>query len=241
MNGAFPQLEVQPLHRRRRLLHDLLAGRRVARQRDHVDVVVLADRRADLAARPGDDVQHPFRNAGLQRRLADLDGGQRRVRGRLQDDRVPGRQGRADLPGGHEVRVVPGRDRADDADRLAPDDARVAGRVLARGNAVEDPALRRHEADIVVGEGKIGIDRQLVRLAGLGGLHLGQALEILVEQVGHLIEVRRALPGGQPRPLLERLPGRLHGAIDVGGGPLRHAPDGLLVRGVDHRETLPGG
>ena len=77
--------------------------------------------------------------AGLGERLGEEERGERGDLGRLEDDRVAGGDGRQDLPRGHLQRVVPGGDRADDADRLAADGRRVVG-VLGAGHAVEAAA-----------------------------------------------------------------------------------------------------
>ncbi len=69
--------------------------------------------------------------------------------GGLEDDRVAGRQRRADLPAGHVERVVPGRDRRHHADRVAADERGVAGQVLVGGLALDDPRRTREEAQVV--------------------------------------------------------------------------------------------
>ena len=74
-----------------------------------------------------------------------------------------------ELPGGHVERVVPRRDRGDDADRVAPDDRGVAGHELVGGEAVHDPRRAGEEAE------QVGADADLVdggtdRLAGVGAL-----------------------------------------------------------------------
>ena len=89
---------------------------------------------------------------------------QRRLLRRLQHDRVAGRERRADLPDRHHERVVPGRDRADDADRLPPDHARVSGQVLARGLALHAAAGAGEEAQVVHQERDLGA-READRLA----------------------------------------------------------------------------
>ena len=62
---------------------------------------------ADDPARPDDDVQHALRQPGLERDLLELDRGQRRQLGRLEHDRVAGRERRRDLPRGDREREVP--------------------------------------------------------------------------------------------------------------------------------------
>ena len=99
--------------------------------------------------------------------LGELERRDRRRLGRLEHDRVAGRQRRADLPDGHHQRVVPRRDLADDADRLAADDRRVALEVLAGGLALHAARGAREEAQVVDHERDlVGLER-LDRLAGV--------------------------------------------------------------------------
>ena len=74
--------------------------------------------------------------------------GGRRV-GRLEHHRVAGRERRRPLPDRHHRRVVPRRHRRADADRLAPDERRVAAHVLAGRLALEHARRAREEADLV--------------------------------------------------------------------------------------------
>ena len=67
---------------------------------------------ADHAARPGDDVQHSLRQARVEGDPLQLERGQRRQLGRLQHDRVAGRERGRHLPGGDHEREVPRHDQA---------------------------------------------------------------------------------------------------------------------------------
>ena len=71
---------------------------------------------------PGTTLRTPSGQSGLARQLGQAQRRERRLRRRLQHDRVPGRQGRPELPGGDDERVVPRHDRGDDAERLAGDE-----------------------------------------------------------------------------------------------------------------------
>ena len=67
--------------------------------------------------------------------------GERRELGRLQHDRVAGRQRRGHLPGGDRQREVPRRDQPDDAERLAEGHVDAAGdRNGLAGEALGAPA-----------------------------------------------------------------------------------------------------
>ncbi len=106
--------------------------------------------------------------------LGQDEGRQRRPRRRLEDDRVAGHQGRADLPAGHHDRVVPRRDRGDDPDRLAPDEARVAGHVLVGRLALHDPARAGEEAQVVDDDRDL-VDGRADRLAGVLATRAGRS------------------------------------------------------------------
>ena len=77
----------------------------------------------DVGAVAGDDVEHALgEQAGLVDGPRDLERRQRRLRGRLEHDRVAHRERRRDLPHREDERVVPGDDPGADADRLALDE-----------------------------------------------------------------------------------------------------------------------
>ena len=73
----------------------------------------------------GHDVDDAVGEAGFLGQRRHAQGRQRRLLGRLQDDGVAGRQGRAPLPRLHQQREVPRDDLADDADRFVPRVAEV--------------------------------------------------------------------------------------------------------------------
>ncbi len=101
------------------ILEEAAADLRRAGEGDHVDVRVQAERLACDRPLSGEDIEDTARQTGLVRQLGDT---QRRHAGflrRLDDDGVARRQRRADLPGQHQDREVPGQHTADDADRLA--------------------------------------------------------------------------------------------------------------------------
>ena len=74
----------------------------------------------------------------------------------------------------HVERVVPRRDRGDDADRVAPDDRGVAGEELVRGEAVHHPRGAGEEPEQVGADGDL-VDRGADRLAGVGRSRAGRA------------------------------------------------------------------
>ena len=168
-------------------------------------------------------------------------GGERRDLGRLEHDRVAGRERGRDLPRRHHQRVVPRRDLADDADRLAPDHRRST---RARTRPAAWPSGRAgragHEAQAVRRAGHL-FDGGAARLADVQGLELAELLGVLVERVGELVQDLEPLGRGGVAPVAEEGPlGRLDGVVDVLGGRTRDGGDHLAGRGVaPHRWSLP--
>ena len=117
---------------------DQLAGRDVAGERHHRDVGVRHERVAGGLALAGHDVEHAGRE-DVGGDLGESQRAERRELRRLEHDGVAGRERGADLPGRHVERVVPRRDRGDDAERVAPQERRVLLHVLAGGPALEEP------------------------------------------------------------------------------------------------------
>ena len=115
-------------------LGDALAGAGRAGERHHVDVGVGGDRLADRRAVAGDEVEHAGRQADLVDDLGEHEGVERGDLARLDHDGAAGGHGVGDLGGDLVQRVVPRRDAADDADRLAHDE-RVPDRLLEASSA----------------------------------------------------------------------------------------------------------
>ena len=117
---------------------------------------------------------------------------------------------------GHHQRVVPRRDLADDADRLAADDRRVAGHVLAGRRALQHARGAGEEAQVVGDDGDlVGLDG-LDRLAGVERLQLGELVAVRLDRVGDPQQRERALARRRARPALERAARGGDGAVDVG-------------------------
>ena len=113
------QLQADLLHVARGQPHDFLAGPRLARECHLGDAWMSCDGCACRASGTGHDVDNARRQTGLERQLAEPDGGHRGVARGLEDARVAGSKSRAQLPGGHVHREVPGHDQADDPDGLS--------------------------------------------------------------------------------------------------------------------------
>ncbi len=204
---------------------------RVAGDRDHPDLRMPDERVADLAAGARQDVDDA-RGQDLVEDLGEREGGQRGPRRGLEHDRVPGRQRRAELPRGHVQRVVPRRDRGDDADRVAPDDRGVPGRELVGGEAVHHAARAREEAEEVGADGHL-VDGGADRLAGVRALEPAELVAARLEGVGDLEQEQRAVLRGRLLPGLERRVGGLDRAVDVLVRAGRDVRDRLVVGRVD--------
>ena len=111
-----------PLAAQRR---DAPAGGGRSGERDLVDAGSVHEQLRHLAV-GGDDVEHAGRQADLLGRLGEHVALARRLRRRLEHDGAAGEQRGADLVADERHRRVPRDDRADDADRLAHEQAELA-------------------------------------------------------------------------------------------------------------------
>ena len=100
---------------------EVLADLGRAGEGQHVHVHVTPERLARGLAEARQDVEHAFGDAGFRRQFGQADGGEGRLLGGLQDDRVAGGERGRDLPAGHQQREVPGHDAGHDAGGLARD------------------------------------------------------------------------------------------------------------------------
>ena len=132
----------------------------------------------------------------------------RRRVARLEHDGVARRDGRGELPDRHHQRVVPRGDLGADADRLAPDERRVAGHVLPRAAALEVPRRGGEEAELVDGRRDLLRPGQGDRLAGVLDLEGDQLLAARLDGVGDAEQRQRALRRRRVPPALERRPRR---------------------------------
>lgn len=96
-------------------LHHLTTDDGGTGERHLVHVHVRGDGGARHLSKAGDDVDHARGEAGLLDEGGGHQGGEGRLLGRLEDDRVPRGDGRADLPCPHEQGEVPGDDLTADA------------------------------------------------------------------------------------------------------------------------------
>ena len=194
-------------------------------------VRVLDEEAAGLAV-AGDDVER----AGRQELRGELGQPQRALGSgvaRLEDDGVAGREGRADLPHGHQQRVVPRRHLADDADRLAPDPGGVAGQVLAGRLALEHPGRPGEEPELVDHRRDLLARGERLDLAGVLRLQGDELLGVRLDRVGDLQQRLLALAGRRTSPLAEGLVGRRVGRVDLLRPADGRLGDDLAGRRVD--------
>ena len=127
---------------------------------------------------------------------------------------LPAAKRRRPLPHGHHHRVVPGRDRAAHADRLAPDVGGVTGQVLPRRPALQAAGRRWQRTGS--GRASAGLPRPASSASGLPVFWLSAADEVLgacAEGVGSAQQGQAAFGGRGPLPLGE------------GGRPPHRPPD----------------
>ena len=143
----------------------------------------------------GDDVEDPGREAGLEREAAEHQRGQRRQLGGLEDDGVAGGERRADLPRGHVERVVPGRDRGADAERLAPDRARCSPRGT-RPRPCPRGCGRRRRRSAGCRSSAGGRTRSRTSAAcPCSATRARELVRALLEQAGHAVDTAARSPG----------------------------------------------
>ena len=189
----------------------------------------VADRAAAV-----DDADEALGQAALLEDAADRLAQQRRQAGRLEHDAVAGHQRDRDLAEGDRPGVVPGRDHADDADRLVGEVA-----FLRHQEGLAHPHLLVGE-DLGAGLGAPvqGVDRrQQLHRVGLGA----RLALLLDQQLGDLVDVVEQGVGGALHVAGAVLQGELGpGGLDA-GYVVDHGLD--LVRGDrrDRADQLTGG
>ena len=229
------ELQRHPLHGRGTGCHQQATHGEAARERDHVDPRVLRQWGTHLRTGSQHEVPDSGRQPRLLQQVQQQDRGGRREFARLEHEGVTGEQGRGDLPGGLQQRVVPRGDQAADADRLVHDPAdRVgpAGVDHAPGVGARDaavvPQAGRHVGDVV-----LALDDALARVQRLGA---GELLGVALQQVGHPQQEGAAFPlrGAGPGAVVESRSRRGDRGVGVGAGPLvDRGHQGAVGRAVD--------
>ena len=195
--------------------HHLAPHGRRPGERHQVDVAVSGQCRADVAAGPGDDVEHAGGQAGLAGEPRQRERRQRRHLGGLDHHRAAGGQRRNDLPYGHLQRIVPRRDGRDDADGLTPDAGGVVGRVFGGGLPLEVPCRAREEVDVVHAAGDVEIGCEPDRLTRLADFLGDQRFGVFAGELGQLGQHGGTLRRRRSRPFRQRPSRGGHGDVDV--------------------------
>ena len=167
---------------------------------------------ADRHAGTRHEVEDARRQVGVHDAFGQADGAERRVAGRVPDDRVAAGEGRGKQLGGHRVGPVPGRDDADDAARHALHQDALLGIHRGRHEAVQAGGVGGGHApvgdqlvDLVVRLGAEGL--ALVLGEGAGEVlpsprdHVADAGEGRGPVEGRCWRPSRAPPPPRPRPL----------------------------------------
>jgi hypothetical protein len=204
-------------------------------ERHLVHVRVGGQRRAGVAE-AGDDVEHARRQPRLHRQLTEQQRRERRLLGRLEDDRAPRRERWGHLPRGHQQREVPRNDLRGHPDRLPQGEPEVGVRVVRRDRqraALDLGGPARHVVEHVGRQRHVGRLGHRERLPVVQRLEECELLEVLQDQVTELVNHPAAPPVGHLAPwrtVLER------------GAYCTHGPGGILRLAVRHRgKYLLGG
>ena len=178
----------------------------------------LGERGAGRWAEAGDDVDHAIGDADFFREAAEVDGGERRVFGWFDDDRVTGGEGGGDAPTDQEEREVPG----EDVTAGAPGLAHRPGFVAFDGEHVAAADVLGHFGEVAdrgdeVGDVALGVR---LELAGVEGFDLADDRDAAFDFVGEAVEQGAAFVRGHGGPAggVEGFLGGGDGGVDVLGG-----------------------
>jgi hypothetical protein len=168
---------------------DVVADLGAAGEGDHRNPGIADELVPDRGATAGDDLEDLLRQAGSPERLGEAKRAERGLAMRLDDDRVAAGERGPDLVGDEVQRVVEGRDRDDDAKRLADP---VDDLVLAAGPLIEGERLAVEPPRLLGGQAQ-GLD---------GAAHLGARLPDRLDPLARDWSRRRK--HGRPRRGLQR-------------------------------------
>src|SRR5918993_907559 len=192
VGGLAAELQRHALYGAGRAGHDAFTDLCGTRESDLGDVGMLDESLTDLAPRAYEDVNDANRDAGLTRYALELDGGEGRELGGLENERVSRRERRRHLPARDGEREIPGNDEPDDAQRFAERHVHPTG----DGYGVAEQALG-HTGVVVERLGHhphlaAGITDRLTRVLRL---QLRQVLLFGIQGVGEAAEQARAVGG----------------------------------------------
>ena len=213
-------------------LQDLAPRGDVARDRDHAHPCMLHQGLADAGAAPADHVEHAL-GQDLRGQAREQQRRERRLLAWLEHDGIAGGQRGRRLPRRHHQRVVPGRDRGDHANGVAPDHAGVAREVLAAERAVHAARGAREKAE-AVGDGRdLVAERACVRLAAVQRFEPRESFRVGLDECGELEQQAGALRRRGLRPAFVGASRGLHRAADLLGRGFGHLAQHLAGGGVE--------
>src|SRR5664280_416724 len=221
---------------------------------EHQVIHAVDHRRTDGPTRTGDHLEQVLRQAGLPQQVHSQQGGERRLRIRLEHHPVAGQQGGDGVGDGQRQRVVPGRDDAHHALRVVV--LGGGGQPRQRAPAAAGSQLPGSGVSVVTGDDRHVGELLERRLAGLAGLQLDQIEDLVLPVQDQVVVAQEDPPPVRrrcPSPLLLRRPGQAHGGVHVDLGADRHSADqlagewrvrrlaGVLPRRQRHPAQQPGG
>jgi hypothetical protein len=171
-------------------LTDDLGDLGAAGEGDLVDAGVVDDGRARVAG-AGEDVDDAGRKVGVPDDLREFQCGKGRRLGRLENDRVTGRQRRGDLPGGHQQGEVPRDDLAGHAQRRRPLAGESVLELVGPAGVIEE-----------VGGGERDVDVAALadRLAAVHRFDNGKLARAVLDHPRNAVDVFAAFFRGHLRP-----------------------------------------
>ena len=219
-------------------MHDVRAHRGGAGEGDLGDALAGGQRFARFLAEALHHVEHAGRQQVADQLQQHADA-QRGLFGGLEHHAVAGGQGRGQLPGGHQQREVPRDDLPDHAQRLVEV---VGGGVFVDlgGGAFLGADAAGEVAEVVGGQGHVGVQRFAHGLAVVPGLGDGEHFQVGFDAVGDLQQDQRAVLHRGLAPGVGSGVGGVQRTVDVGGVGAGELGDHLAIHGRSIGEVLPG-
>ena len=206
---------------------DRLADLGRAGEGDTGDVAIGDEEGADLAV-AGNEMKRARRHAGVVQERDGARGDERRLLGRLGDDRVAGGERAGHLAEEDRQRKIPRADADEDAATAIAQQIAFAGRARHRLRRQRRARLRRVIAAIIDGLAQLG-ERIVERLAALVLQQCEQRAAFLLEPIGGAFERCGALGRGRRRPGREPGRGRRHRRVRDRRVALAHHSDRTAV------------
>ncbi len=225
------EFEGHRLHPLGALGHDLSADGGGAGEDDLGNAGVADEGGARDGPGPGQDLEEPFGEPGLQGEFGQPECGERGGLGGFEEDGVARGERGGGAPGGDRHGEVPRGDDGDDAERFVEGDVQPAGHGDLRAGQPLRPAGRVVEEVPYVAGLPPGVADGV---AGLLDLQAGQLFEVRVHGRGEAAQLPGAVAGGEGRPGVLRAVGAYDGGFDVLGGGGEDGGDDLFGGGVEY-------